>query len=172
MKLRDYNFSFWRLPFMEIIEWKSNYSTKSNKTAQSYQQIQTAIPSNILHLRGWREKKKTSLDLFEYKNILYYIEFYKIPLLNTSSQTAAKWEDYCWNRQGICGLLPIPWWTSGSHSGTRTDLFSTEDAAFQRREGSGMRTLVLINPLPLLEGSLPNSPPKETLKWSDPWSIK
>lgn len=80
---------------MEIIEWKSNYSTRSNKTAQPYQQIQTALPSNILHLRGWREKKKTSLDLFEYKNILYYIEFYKIPLLNTSSQTAAKWEDYC-----------------------------------------------------------------------------
>ena len=29
------------------------------------------------------------IDPFKYKNILYYIEFYKIPLLNTSSQAPA-----------------------------------------------------------------------------------
>lgn len=46
-------------------------------------------------MEGGGEKKKISLDPFNYKNILYYIEFYKIPLLSTSSQTPAKWEDYC-----------------------------------------------------------------------------
>ena len=46
------------------------------------------LPLNTLHLLGGR-KKKTSLDPFKYKNILYYIEFYKIPLLNTSSQAPA-----------------------------------------------------------------------------------
>lgn len=50
------------------------------------------------------------------------------------------------------------------YSGIHTALFSTEDAAFQRCEGSGMKTLAFINPLPLLEGSLPNSHLKETLK--------
>lgn len=89
-------------------------------------------------------------------------------MLNTSSQTLAKWENCCWNRQGICDPLSLSSWPLGLHFGTHTDLFSTKDAAFHRCEGSGMRTLALINPLPLLEGSLPNSPLKEMLQWSHP----
>lgn len=106
------------------------------------------------------------------KTFFTTLNFYKILLLNTSSQTPARWEDYCWNRQGVCDLLLLPWCAPGSHSGTHTDLFSRKEAAFQRCEGSGMRTLALINPLPLLEGSLPNSPLKETLVWSHPCLVK
>lgn len=79
---------------MEMIKWKNNYSVRSNKKANPPNECtDTIILKHPPLIRG--RKKKTSLDPFKYKNILYYIEFYKIPLLNTSSQTPAKWEDYC-----------------------------------------------------------------------------
>lgn len=40
-------------------------------------------------------EKENLLRTVQNENILYYIEFYKIPLLNASSQTPAKWEGYC-----------------------------------------------------------------------------
>lgn len=144
-----------------MIKWK-NITQSPIKQANAPKSIDTFTLS-AHPVRG--RKKKTSLDSFKYKNSLY-IEFYKIPLLNTSCLTLAKWEDYCWKTQGIMWPPPSPWWMSGLHSGTHTALFSTEDADFQRCEGSEMKTLAFISPLPLLGGSLPNSNLKEILKWS------
>lgn len=108
------------------------YYTKSNK-ASKCSQVHRHLHSKCPSCSG--EKKKRLPQIHSNIKTHYYIEIYKIPLLNTSCLTLAKWEDYCWKTQGIMRPAPSPWWMSGLHSGIHTALFSTEDADFQRRKG-------------------------------------